>query len=150
MSFAEKIDWPSMMESVARRLLGKPNPQLSNTRELRWGRNGSMSVDLEKGTFYDHEAKIGGGVIDLIKYKTGCDHAAAVRWLQAEGYADRPTLRRPQPSPKPAPTQSLKTIVATYDYHDESGRPPYQIVRYGAEGVQAAPMSAAFCTGSRN
>jgi hypothetical protein len=130
MSFAEKIDWPSMMESVARRLLGKPNPQLSNTRELRWGRNGSMSVDLEKGTFYDHEAKIGGGVIDLIKYKTGCDHAAAVRWLQAEGYADRPTLRRPQPSPKPAPTQSLKTIVATYDYTDENGVLQFQVVRY--------------------
>ena len=92
MSFAEKIDWPSIMESVARHLLGEPNPRLSNSRQMRWGRNGSMSVDLDKGTFYDHEAKIGGGVTDLIKYKTGCDHAAAVRWLQAEGYADRPTL----------------------------------------------------------
>jgi hypothetical protein len=130
MSFAEKIDWPSIMESVARHLLGEPNPKLSNSRKLRWGHNGSMSVDLDKGTFYDHEAKIGGGVTDLIEYKTGCDHAAAVRWLQAGGYADRPTLRRPQPASKPAPTKSLKTIVATYDYHDESGRPLYQIVRY--------------------
>jgi hypothetical protein len=141
MSFAEKIDWPSIIESVARHLLGEPNPKLSNSRKLRWGRNGSMSVDLEKGTFYDHEAKIGGGVTDLIKYKIGCDHAAAVRWLQAEGYVDRPTLGRPQPAPKPAPTQSLKTIVATYDYTDENGVLQFQVVRYEPKGFsQRRPL----------
>jgi Protein of unknown function (DUF3987) len=130
MSFAETFDWPSLMESVAQHLLGEPNPRLSNSRELRWGRNGSMSVDLENGTFYDHEAKIGGGVIDLIEFKTGCDHAAAVRWLQAEGYADRPIQRGPQPASKPAAAQSLKTVAATYDYPDEDGVLQFQVVRY--------------------
>jgi hypothetical protein len=85
-----------------------------------------MSVNLEKGTFYDHEAKFGGGVLDLIESKTGLDHAGAVRWLQ--GYADRPM--RPQPKSKPAPTRSLKTVVATYDYVDENGVLQFQVVRF--------------------
>jgi hypothetical protein len=87
-----------------------------------------MSVDLEKGTFYDHEAKVGGGVTDLIEYKTGLDHSGAVRWLQAQGYADRPM--RLQPTSKPAPARSLKTVVATYDYVDENGVLQFQVVRF--------------------
>ena len=50
-----------LMESVARELLGEPNPKLSKRNELRYGTNGSLSVDLEKGVFFDFECNQGGG-----------------------------------------------------------------------------------------
>ena len=68
------------MEPVARRLLGEPNSKLSKPqKELRWGNHGSMSVDLVKGTFYDHEVKKGGGVLDFIVHILGCDNHAAAK-----------------------------------------------------------------------
>jgi hypothetical protein len=54
--------WASIIEPVARELLGEPNGKLSNGKELRFGTRGSMSVDLEKGVWFDNETKQGGGV----------------------------------------------------------------------------------------
>jgi hypothetical protein len=71
------------MGPVARALLGDPNPRLSSKTELRFGTNGSVSVDLEKGTYYDHEAGEGGGVLELIKRKTGAEDA--FEWMRREG-----------------------------------------------------------------
>ena len=78
---------PAIMETVAGELLGEPNQKLSSTRELRYGNRGSLSVDLEKGTYYDHEAGEGGGVLDLIRRKLGLVNGAAFDWLEAEGLA---------------------------------------------------------------
>ena len=52
------------METVARALLGEPNKAMSKKTELRFGRQGSVSVDLSKGVFHDHEndAKGGGSI----------------------------------------------------------------------------------------
>ena len=62
----------ALMEPVARRLLGKPNSRLSKPpKELRFGNHGSMAINLESGIFFDHEAKVGGGVIDLIVHIQG-------------------------------------------------------------------------------
>jgi hypothetical protein len=77
MNYVERIDYARLMEPVALRLLGKPNPRLSRLpKNVRYGSNGSMSVNFETGKFYDHEKKIGGGVLDLIQRKVGCDRAA--------------------------------------------------------------------------
>ena len=62
----EHIDWQRIAPDVARQLLGEPSKTSSN--ELRWGNKGSMCLNLTDGTFYDHEAGVGGGVIDLIKH----------------------------------------------------------------------------------
>ena len=56
-----------IMPDVARHFWGEPNHHHSNGKELRWGTNGARSVDVGKGTWFDHEAKEGGGVIDLLK-----------------------------------------------------------------------------------
>ena len=56
-----------VMPDVARHFWGEPNPHHSNGKELRWGTNGARCVDLAKGTWFDHEANEGGGVIDLLK-----------------------------------------------------------------------------------
>jgi hypothetical protein len=64
-----KIDLAVLMGPVARILWGEPDDE--SRKELRWGRGGSRSVSLGKNTWYDHEAKEGGGVLDLIKRETG-------------------------------------------------------------------------------
>ena len=49
-----RANWPALAGDVARALLGEPS---SSTRaELRFGRRGSLSVDLRRGVWHDHEA----------------------------------------------------------------------------------------------
>lgn len=69
---------------VARELLGEPNKHLSTTSELRFGNKGSVSIDLEKGTWFDHGENTGGGVLALIERNRpqgpgGCRLAARER-----------------------------------------------------------------------
>jgi len=63
---------------VARDLLGEPNERLSSKTELRFGTNGSMAVDLGKGTWFDHEAGEGGGVLDLLRVRRGMVNGAGL------------------------------------------------------------------------
>jgi hypothetical protein len=65
MSFAQPLDFNSLMEPVALRLLGPPTQRHGN--EWRYRNRGSLVINIEKGTFYDHEANKGGGVLDLIR-----------------------------------------------------------------------------------
>ena len=55
----------SYIEQVARHYKGEPTSKRGT--ELRWGTHGSFSVDLRKGTWFDHEMNTGGGVIDLVR-----------------------------------------------------------------------------------
>src|SRR4051794_25900940 len=56
-----------LMEPAARALLGKPNTNLSTKDCLRFGSHGSIAVNLEDGTYYDHENGVGGGVLHLVE-----------------------------------------------------------------------------------
>jgi RecA-family ATPase len=114
----------ALMETIARRLLGDPNPRHSTKTELRWGTNGSMSVDLIKGTFFDHEADDGGGVLKLIERQELLDRAGAWRWLDTE-YPAAPQL----PAPKPNGHDRGGYITATYPYVDEVGTLLSEVVR---------------------
>ena len=49
------------MEAVARAMLGDPNPRLTTPNELRYGSNGSLSIDRNAGIWFDHERQVGGG-----------------------------------------------------------------------------------------
>src|SRR5262245_41284493 len=89
MSFAQKIDFNTMMEPVAIRLLGEPAQK--HGQEWRYGNRGSLAVDIKKGTWFDHEANIGGGVLDLIR-RQGHEQPAA--WLRSEGLLGAPHIRR--------------------------------------------------------
>ena len=58
------------IEDVAELLLGPPNGALSTRAQLRFGRQGSLAVELagdKRGQWYDHENKIGGGALDLVR-----------------------------------------------------------------------------------
>jgi hypothetical protein len=107
---------------VARALWGEPNARLSSRHELRFGTNGSKSVDLRKGVWRDHETDEGGGVLDLLRVTKGLTTAGAFRFLEELGVQ---MPRRDEPAPPPPRAR----IVAEYDYHDANGDVLFQVVR---------------------
>ncbi len=83
------IDWPALMPDVARVLLGEPNARLSNARELRYGRRGSLAVHVggeRAGTWRDYEAGEGGGVLALVVRERGGSEREALAWLRESGF----------------------------------------------------------------
>ncbi|WP_259695913.1 toprim domain-containing protein [Pseudomonas frederiksbergensis] len=118
----------SMIGPVARYLLGEPNAAMSKPTEFRFGAHGSLSVDLEKGVWHSHEDGRGGGVLDLIAWKTGItSRAEQMGWLEQHG------LKEKQPAPCPESPDVLpasRRMSACYDYTDEDGHVLYQVVRF--------------------
>ena len=86
------IDFAALMPDVARALLGEPNARLSTTREWRYRTHGSLAVHVggeHSGTFRDHEAYKGGGVLELVIRETGArDTREAMAWLRDAGLLD--------------------------------------------------------------
>ena len=95
-------------------------------RTVRYGTHGSLRVTLdgpEGGTWRDHEADRGGGVVDLVEHLSACDRDAAVAWLRDCGAlpargpqarpgrpgagANAPGAPQPRPGPEPASPASL-------------------------------------------
>jgi hypothetical protein len=112
------------MVAVAQKLWDKPNPHLCTPTELRWGTHGSKSVDLEKGVWSDHEAKEGGGVLDLVKRERRCSTGEALDWLREVIGADLEDRREQRPD-----HSARAKVVATYDYTDEAGALLFQVCR---------------------
>src|SRR5262245_43639267 len=114
----------ALMEPVARFLLGEPNARMSSAHELRYGTRGSLSIDLQKGTWFDNEAGLGGGLLDLITRETKLEGKARFEWLHEHGFdveGDRVVNGHGKHRGK---------IVATYDYGDETGKLLFQVVRF--------------------
>jgi AAA domain len=103
------------MGAVAREVLGEPSHQTK--RELRYGTHGSLSIDLEKGTFFDHEANEGGGVLLFLQKKAGLEKDDALAWMRERKHLE------------PAISTGNFTIAATYTYTDEDGVLLYEVCR---------------------
>ncbi|WP_313302929.1 toprim domain-containing protein [Diaphorobacter sp.] len=124
-------DYAELMEPVARELLGEPNLSLSSATELRFGAHGSKAIDLEKSSFYDHEANAGGGVLDLIKHVADLSSRKdAHQWLVEHGFvqAEEPQ-EKPAKRPATKPTAKPKE-VCSYRYDDEHGNELFRVVRF--------------------
>jgi hypothetical protein len=83
----ELVDLRPRIEDIARRLLGTLNERLSSREQLRFGRNGSVAVEIagdKLGQWYDHEAAVGGGPWELLTIKGRMANGTAVEWLQSE------------------------------------------------------------------
>jgi putative DNA primase/helicase len=72
-------------------LLGEPSQRRRN--QWRWGRRGSLSVEVggvKRGTWCDHEAGTGGDMLALVQRQHRGDMRAAIKWarrfLQAAGW----------------------------------------------------------------
>ncbi len=142
----DTVDFVALMGPVACYLLGEPNQKLSSPNELRFGTHGSLSVDLIKGTWFDHEAGVGGGVLDLIRREKGFHGAVScMDWIEREsprftnGPAPPPQRTNgagaPHASPQQKPRPQQKSVplgreADYYDYLDEAGNFLYQVVRY--------------------
>jgi hypothetical protein len=126
-----KIDFSSLIGDVACILWNEPNPHRSSRRELRWGNNGSRSVDLEKGTWFDHEAQEGGGCLDLIARETGRTGCDAITWMKEQGLPvdDSSQTNGKTNSPHKSSGKPKRTLVKTYDYVDELGQLLSQVCR---------------------
>lgn len=120
----ERDEWTGLMEPVAKELLGEPNRNFSTKTELRYGSRGSISVDLEKGTFFDFETNEGGGVAALIARETKGEPGA---WLRERGYAPDDKPRRPNGGGNVVP---IRRIVKTFNYCDVDDTILFQVVRY--------------------
>jgi putative DNA primase/helicase len=86
--------------AIATALLGEPNRLLSNKRELRFGRKGSLAVVIagpKSGTWFDHENRIGGDLLCLIRRTIGGGFLNAVEYVERI-IGSRPTQSTPQVS----------------------------------------------------
>lgn len=54
----------SRLAQIIGRWLSEPNRAFSSANEWRYGAKGSLSVNLVKGTWFDHEGGEGGGALD--------------------------------------------------------------------------------------
>src|SRR5436305_6363457 len=80
-------DPAAMIGAIARRVLGEPNKVHSTARQLRFGTNGSVAVEIvgdKAGSWYDHENRIGGGPSDLVSLKAGIPESQIDAWLDRE------------------------------------------------------------------
>ncbi len=136
---SEASDLARHMEGVARLLLGEPNKAMSSKIELRFGSNGSLSVDLKKGVAADHESGEGGGVLWLIQRQTGRANGAALDWMRENGFVveDR---REQHPEPRRQGGGERRDVEATYDYVGETGDLLYQVVRWVFTDADGRPI----------
>lgn len=113
----ENLD--KIVEEIALRLCGSPNGAHSSKDELRFGRNGSLSLCLtgdKRGLWYDHEAGEGGDLVGLIRYKLSVDDQGATEWLRNNFSAQF--------------GRSPASVEATYDYRSLGGKLEFQVVRW--------------------
>ena len=114
-------DLIALIEPLARRFYGEPNQRLSRGNELRFGTNGSLSVDIKLGRWFDFEAKKGGGVLDLVKFKEQCaSDREAFEWLEREGYWNGSDPRR---------DNAKEVVVETFPYRDRDGALSFVVER---------------------
>jgi len=122
------MEYAELIGPVVKILRGEPNVSLSNARELRYGTHGSLSVDLDKGTFFDHELGEGGGCIDLIMQEVpeARENGGVAHWLREQGL-EGPA--RTENAPPRVGTKPFKS-VARYEYQDENGDMQYIVTRH--------------------
>jgi hypothetical protein len=86
---------------IAPALLGEPNWDLSNNRQLRFGHKGSLAVvtdGTKAGCWYDYENGNGGDIIDLIEHVRGVDFRDAVAYAEQFGGSTSTMVMSPKPA----------------------------------------------------
>jgi hypothetical protein len=151
----DDIDFSAHMETVALALRGRPSSKHGN--EWRYGTNGSLSIDIKRGTFFNHETKEGGGTLAFIRSeKPGTD---ALDFLTGLGCIKKPRESKPPRSnganeiPYDTASGPFKGvvfkntskqfhIVKTWSYGDEAGAELFQVCRLenGKTGADGRPV----------
>lgn len=72
----------AILTAAATEIRGEANARHSNAKESRYGRRGSLSIDLNKGAWYDHQEGEGGeSPVGLVMHLLSLDKAGAYAWL---------------------------------------------------------------------
>ncbi|MGG5886119.1 DUF7146 domain-containing protein [Falsiroseomonas sp. HC035] len=115
------------MRELARDLIGT-DATTKGRDELRFGRRGSLSIEVagpKRGSWYDHEAALGGDPLGLVAHLNRTSMRDAYTWAQGwlgqdHGAAYRQDARRPveaseaPPDPDARKRWSLKTAQALW------------------------------------
>lgn len=118
------VEWADIIQAVMEGFLGAPNKALSKKDDLRWGNQGSVSLDLTKSVYFDYEANVGGGVLDFVMQQLGCDKTGAVEYLENEGY-----IAPREEKPRKVEDGGKLRVVETYEYQNDSGEVIYASCR---------------------
>ena len=140
-------DYSGLMGEVALALLGEPTSKHHGGLEWRYGRYGSLSIDLHKNVYYDHEAGQGGGVLDLIVRENGGDHRDAVEWLDAKGM--RITSNATKNGQTIKQTISGRSTIAPTPNLTEAVAPPLASLRPITMSMKAARPCSRSCVSTR-
>ena len=112
---AASSEFAPIIGPLAKHLFGDPNPAFSTKDEWRYGNNGSLAIDIAKGTWYDFEANEGGGVLDLVQREKGVQGQDRIDYLKAKGFlyetldgggGSPPTSSEPSSRPTTTPTRT--------------------------------------------
>ena len=132
-------DWDlseTEFENVVSRLVGdKYNSKFSRPTygELRFNKHGSLSVNLSDRCWYSFEDKIGGNIIDLVRWNNGGAKRSLTEALQWIDAALKDTS--PHPEPKPFETERVPWVfVAKWIYCDPEGKQVFKVVRKECDG----------------
>jgi hypothetical protein len=125
------IEFSALMEAVAVKLLGDPSARTK--RELRYGRKGSLKINLEEGTWYSHEEGKGGGVLALIQRETAHSGQKAVKWLRANIDVGSEILNA---AAKP---QRTGEKIASHEYYDADGVLQFSVDRFDSDTNKCMP-----------
>jgi hypothetical protein len=139
----DNIDFAAHMEAVALALRGPPSSKHGN--EWRYGTIGSLSIDVKRGTFFDHERGIGGGVVEFIRSEK--PETNALDYLRGLGCIEK---RRSGNGANNDPFKGviLKNsskqfrVVRTWQYTDENGAELFEVCRLenGEIGPNGKPI----------
>lgn len=138
-------DFAGLTEGLCIRFWGKPT--VKTAKELRWGSGGSRKFSYENLVWFDHEAGLGGGAIDLVMRECSTDREGALAWLQKEGliearhtHSAAPQRQEAEnstnaPSEPEMPSQepagdAQEFEVAHWDYANPDGEFQYRVIRY--------------------
>ena len=141
-------------------------PTRSDSRELRFGKSGSLSVSKD-GLFYDYEKGEGGGILKLVGQRIGVNSQGALDWVKervGDGNVSAPVCSTPQPewisllpdskvpAPGPRETEDGFKETARYAYRDKFGNLLYYFVRLedGRGNKRVLPFSFGHPRGKEN
>ena len=95
-------------------------PSKASQYELRFGKRGSLSVDLKNNVWFDHEHMVGGGILDLVVHHGSAhDKKSAAKFLSENGL-----IANTDSAPK------VQAVLRSHVYRNELGEPIRKAIKY--------------------